>query len=318
MRFAEPDRPQPVILDYEGAVGQAAILDNISGVAVDGSSIWTVSDEGRTVERLGVAADGYRLVEQVRLDDILPDLPPGKEADLEALDIANGRVWVCGSHCRVRRKPDAEGRLNAGFRRRPSRHALAAFQPEHPEDHFALPFVGDGSLRRRLRDDAVLSAFMNLPSKENGLDIEGLAVGPGWLMLGLRGPVVDSFAVVMELALRQDGQVADRAVVRHTLKLGGLGVRDLARWGDDILVLAGPVTAADGPFRIHLWQPARTTAPQDAQLIYAWPLGHEHPEGLCRLDRDGRTGLLVVYDSPNRDRNSGSRYRADWFEVDFP
>lgn len=318
MTFAEPDNPRPVILDFRSARGRTAILNNLSGVAVDDGWLWTVSDEGRTVERLRASADGYRLEEQIQLDALLPDLPPGEEADLEAIDVANGRVWVCGSHCRVRRQPDADGRLNAGFRRRPSRHVLAAFPPDHPEDCVALPYLGDGSLRRRLRSDPFLSAFMNLPSKENGLDIEGLAVGPGWLKLGLRGPVVDGFAVVMELALGKSGRVTDQEIVRHVLRLGELGIRDLARWDDDILVLAGPVTAADGPFRIYLWRPASTHAPQDATLVHTWPPGHEHPEGLCRLEQDGCDGVLVVYDGPSPDRISGSRYRADWFAVARP
>jgi hypothetical protein len=62
---------------------------------------------------------------------------------------------------------------------------------------------------------------MNLPSKENGLDIEGLAVGADCLMVGLRGPIVDSFAVVMEFALGSSGRVAYRPAVRHILRRPG-------------------------------------------------------------------------------------------------
>lgn len=318
MRFRQPKSPEPVMLDYAGARGLNKLLRNLSGISARGRCLWTVSDEGRTVERLAKSAEGYRLAEQIRLDELLPDLPPGKESDLEAIAITRNRVWVCGSHCRVRRKPDPDGRLSAGFRRRPSRHVLAAVPLGPGREIYALPYLGEGSLRRRLRSDPFLSAFMNLPSKENGLDIEGLAVGADWLMVGLRGPVVDSFGIVMEFAIDSTGRVADSPPVRHILRLGGLGVRDLARWGDDILVLAGPVTAADGPFRLHLWRPAHTNEPQGAEVVHAWPLGHEHPEGICRLKREAREGLLVVYDSPDERRISESRYRADWFQAAEP
>ena len=315
-RFGEPE---PVILDYGGAQELCDLLGNLSGVAADGDTLWTVSDEGRSLERLTAEAGGYRLAEQIALDDLFPDLPPGKEADLEAVDVAGGRVWICGSHCRVRRKPDGSGRLNAGFRRRPSRHLLGAVALRRKRETYALPYLGNGSLRRRLRADSFLSAFMNLPSKENGLDVEALAVLGRRLMVGLRGPVIDSFAVVMELALDRAGHVTDEPPIRHVLRLGGLGIRDLARWDGGLLVLAGPVTAADGPFRVHRWRPERLDEPQEAAIVHRWPLPEhgrpEHPEGLCRLSRDGRDGVLVLYDSPDRGRVAGAQYRADWFPL---
>ena len=305
----------PIVLDYSGAADRDAVMGNLSGIVADGRFLWTVSDEGRTVERLEETDGRYMLVDQLGLDDLFPDLPAGEEADLESVDLADGRVWVCGSHGRVRRQP-RDDKPNAAFRRRPSRHLLGSFPSDQPRkaSGTGLPYLGEGSLRRRLRADPFLSPFMTIPSKENGFDVEGLAVRRESVYLGLRGPVVDGCAVVMELGLRGNGTIQDRPPIRHLLELGGLGIRDLARWGDDVLVLSGPVTSADGPFRLHVWRPTVSGASQKAKPVHIWPLGDEHPEGICRLARDGRDGVLVVYDSPNERRIQGAGYRADWFE----
>ena len=313
--------PQPVLLDYAGAEELRDLLRNISGVSADGQALWTASDEARTIQRLQMAGDDYRCVETRKLVDLFPDLPGGDdEVDLEGLDVVNGRLWLCGSHSRVRRKASDDGALNPEIRPRPSRNLLGAVPAGQTggggrEDCYALPFTNEGSLRRRLRNNALLEPFMDLPSKENGLDIEGLAVLGDRLLLGLRGPVIGGFGMIVELHLRRDGSVGDRKPVLHTLGLGGLGIRDLARWNEDVIVLAGPVTSADGPFQLYLWRPSQDPRPQSGLDLDRWPIGREHPEGICRLRRGGRDGLLVVYDSPDGSRISGSRYRADWFEI---
>jgi len=42
----------------------------------------------------------------------------------------------------------------------------------------------------------------------------------------------------------------------------------------------------------------------------------EKPEGICRLDRNGKSGVIVLYDSPDPcKRINGSTYKADWFPL---
>jgi hypothetical protein len=42
----------------------------------------------------------------------------------------------------------------------------------------------------------------------------------------------------------------------------------------------------------------------------------EKPEGICRLDRNGKIGIIVLYDSPDKDRRiEGSTYKADWIPL---
>ncbi|URD35159.1 DUF3616 domain-containing protein [Methylobacterium tardum] len=304
-------------LDYRHADKAHHLVRSLSGVSFDGVCLWTVSDEGRTLERLAADEQGFVFERQFVLDTLFPDLPSDKEADLEGLDAEDGRVWLCGSHARTRAKLAPDGRPSPDIRRRPSRHLLGSVVATEAADPaaYALPFTDAGSLRSRLRDDPLLADFANLPSKENGLDIEGLAVLGSRLLLGLRGPVVAGLAVAVELRLRSDGRIANTAPIRHLLNLGGLGIRDLTRFGEDVLVLAGPVTGADGPFRIYTWRPVRTKAPQEPKPTWAWLSAEEHPEGFCWLERGDRFGLLVVYDSPDERRIEGHRYTADWFDL---
>ncbi|MGH8968027.1 MAG: DUF3616 domain-containing protein, partial [Actinomycetes bacterium] len=88
------------------------------------------------------------------------------------------------------------------------------------------------------------------------------------------------------------------------LDLDGLGVRDLCRHNDDLLILAGPSMDLDGPVRVYRW---RGTAQIDApEVVHRAELQHEldlpfgagtdHAEGIAVLP-DG--ALLVVYDSPD-------------------
>lgn len=305
--------------DFIGARKIDAVIGNLSGVAVDGPVAWTVSDEGRTFERHVRTPAGFQLSNQYNLEDFFPGLPGGKEADLESIAVSGKRIWLCGSHCRVRLEPDESGTLNAGVRRRRSRHLLGSIGLDANREPIrqsaaAMPFFGPGSLRSKLRPDPFLSIFLELPSKENGLDIEGLTIVPKRILLGLRGPVIDSHAVVLSLPRDNELPTPDGEAYRHLLALGGLGVRDLAYAAEGVLVLAGPVTAADCPFRVYRWRPSRSGLAETATILHEWPLDHEHPEGICPFELDGRPGLLIVYDGAG-DRRSETTVTGDWFAL---
>lgn len=289
--------------------------------------------------------DGYRLHDQVKLDDIVDGLPNDPdEADIESLSICGKELWICGSHCRVRTKPknkpgDSEDvkRVVPHFRTRPSRHLLGHVRIKGDGGALAkkatyLPFTKQRSLRQLLRQNEFLQPFVRLPSKENGLDIEGLSVSRNnKVFLGLRGPLADSFAIVVEAKFDAGLKLAEDLTL-HFLDLGGLGVRDLAAYHDDILILAGPVSGLRSPFRIYRWHPLdKGRVVQGTELLYPKPdtaregkVVHadmaradadEHPEGICLLERGGREGLLVLHDNPRDNRIVGSRYTADWVPV---
>jgi hypothetical protein len=306
-------------LDFDGAKHREEVLQNLSTAALAGPFLWTASDEKRSLECLAPYRGGYRLHRQLWLDDVFPGLPGSKkdEADIEAIDIVDGYLWICGSHCLVRRqvRKTGDGRVHARLRARKSRRLLGVAKlteslddVERPGAH--LPFKGKHSLLSMLARNRFLQPFLDLPSKENGFDIEGLAVTGSSALLGLRGPLVDSTAIVVELTLTWQAGLEATGVRLHFLDLQGLGVRDLTRWGKDTLILAGPVSAAAGPFYLFRWRRQQTRDIQKPTRL-AW----EHnrpgsPEAMCRLN----SGLLLLCDvGTNLERVRGSRYRADLF-----
>ena len=143
------------------------------------------------------------------------------------------------------------------------------------------------------------------------------------LYVGLRGPVLRGWAVVLELRPAQDPTDPGRLALgifpegaryrKHVLDLGGLGVRDLCPDGDDLLVLAGPTMALSGPVRVHRWRDAVADGGgpvvRDAELAVETVLtngeGVDHPSAISLLGPDPldpRARLLVVYDYPSADR----------------
>jgi hypothetical protein len=306
--------------------------ENLSAVAAHGATLFAADDENPAICRLIAEGDGYRHVGTTKLADLVADLPGGTdgEMDVEGLAVEGGHLWIVGSHAPARKQPkegDDDARALARLaeaRDDPNRHFLGRLcivEPTggSPADLGAgthLPMrAGEGRLLDLLEDDPYLGRFVGIPAKENGLDVEGLAaVGDGRVFLGLRGPVLRGWAVVLELQLRDSGTgrlepepigPAGRPYRRHFLDLAGLGLRELAHDGSDLLLLAGPTMDLDGPVHIHRWGGAPAVAGDS--LVWTDELGppvlsppygrgRDHAEGMTLL---GGNELLVVYDSPD-------------------
>ena len=323
--MANKAREAPVWLDYGKAGLKPKFLPNLSAATTAKGFLWTVSDEMRTVECLAPFRSGYRLHRQLSLDALFPGLPgadSAREADIEALEVANGRLWICGSHSLTRRTPSVTTKVvvNAEIQKRPSRRLLGAVALTDDGGDVlapgeALPFKGDGSLRAALAKLPHIVPFMDLPSKENGIDIEGLAVVRKKILVGLRGPVVENVALIAAITLEANFKLAQDIPFLHFVDLEGLGVRDLTRWNSEVLILAGPVSSATGPFKLFRWTPRLTHKIQKAQEVQVFASGQDIPEGMCALSRARTPGLLVLYDTRNPKRTSGTRYRADWIKL---
>ncbi len=322
---------------------------NLSAVRDDGRVLWLAGDETATIERLvATSPDEYADDTTFPLTDLV-DLPgdADEEADIEGLARAGSFLWAVGSHS-LRRKqikekhdgPDAIERL-AEVDGQANRQVLLRIPVEDVDGvptlvrelevggvrHVAALLGKDGDdLREVLREDALLARFLPIPGKDNGLDVEGIAVIGDRVYVGLRGPVLRGWAVVLELRPHADpddptrlrlSDFADGSPYRkHVLDLDGLGVRDLCPDGDDLLVLAGPSMDLDGPVRVYRWRRAAHTADSDVVrddaltrvVDLAYGEGDDHAEGICLLADEE---LLVVYDSPARKRLDGDAVTAD-------
>src|SRR6185312_4743218 len=182
---------------------------------------------------------------------------------------------------------------------------------------------GAKNLPDLLVTDPHLAPFLAIPSKDNGLDVEGLAVHGDTLYIGLRGPVLRGWACVLEVLPTTDDRDPTRLRFaafhdgtryrKHVLDLGGLGVRDLCPDGDDLLVLAGPTMALSGPVQVHRWRGAIAggggPVVRDAELPVETTVtngeGVDHASAISLFGPDASDApaqLLVVYDSPAADR----------------
>ena len=321
---------------------------NLSAVRSDGPALWLAGDETATVERLLADGDDWGSQETFRLADLV-DLPGDaeEEADVEGLARDGHFLWAVGSHSLRRKqiKADHDGakawKRLATVEGQANRQVLMRLPVQDVdgvpglvreleadgEVHRAAVFGVKGKdLRDLLAADEHLRDFLPIPGKDNGLDIEGIAVRGERVYLGLRGPVLRGWAFVLELRPYVDPDDPGRLRLRklddgaryrkHVLDLGGLGVRDLCPHGDDLLVLSGPTMDLDGPVKVHRWHGAMSLDAPDVvrgdeisvELDLPYGDGDDHAEGIGLLP-DGR--LLVVYDSPSPERLQGDAVLAD-------
>jgi len=326
--MTSPVIPRPVRL-HLGPHAATSGLD-VSGVAASGDVLFLAPDEGASLLRLRRDGEGWGSPEEVPLDEAVT-LPgePGDEVDAEGLDLVDDALWVVGSHSakRKRVKPgtapaDVQARLARVSGER-SRRLLARLPlREDPDGPRTVPGAGARlpsgrrGLRARLAGDEHLGPFLDLPGKDNGFDVEGLAVVGGRPVLGLRGPVLRGWAVLLTLTVHTEGvELVLDGVDKHVVDLDGLGVRDLARDGDDLLVLAGPTMVLDGPARV-VRLPGAAAGPlppaiprEETEAVAELPVGVgcDRPEGLAVLPE----GLLVLHDTPAAHRLDGETLVGD-------
>lgn len=315
---------------------------DLSAIARAGGTLFIGADESAHVELLhALPGGGWGDHERCALAGLftLPD--DADELDVEGLAVDAGLLWIVGSHSRTR------GKLKAGAPATPESFARMARLSDNPNRAFlgcvALADLGGGrfglaaagarmlsirkgedALKRRLAAGPVLAPFLAIPAKENGVDVEGLAVDGARVCVGLRGPVIGGWACLIDLTLREGGALGlkiDGEIVRHWVDLDGLGVRDLQRDGDDLLILAGPAMAVSGPAAVYRWRGWRkaTSSPsvQTPEQLFALPTGYrcDHPEALLPWRNASGAGLLVLADNPHPSRLTKNGLDADLFAL---
>jgi hypothetical protein len=178
----------------------------------------------------------------------LKDRPPvGAEVDdIEALVSTSAGTWVIGSQGRKK-----SGELD------PERQRIAWM----PNGGVGVP---DLSACVPCRDAAAR------PPEMGGINVEGAFLHDDHLWLGLRSPVVDGKALLVELDVPAGGPVPAAPGVLRTrpIDLGGFSVRDVApAAGGGFFVVAGPSDGAEVPHRLY-----RMTTPDEPPVLIAAPL----------------------------------------------
>lgn len=182
--------------------------------------------------------------------------PNKEEADFEAMTKLDDKLYLLGSHS-LKRK-----RVKSKYPKSTNRQRLQKIN----RDHFRFSVVRLNSqtlnllqaetisLEFILKNDPVLAPFLNIPSKENGIDIEGLTISDqGQMYFGFRGPVLrDNYVPI--LTIHEDDLF--QAVANYQIayvNLDGFGIRELIKLKDGFLILAGPVSDLSLPHKIYFW-----------------------------------------------------------------
>jgi len=329
--WGSPAQPLGQVKLRFGGTAEHEALTNISAGTRIGNSLFVAADEHCGVDRLTFDGQEWSGHATFELGDLLPLATREEEADLEGLAADDSWLWVVGSHARTRRKPEKEEgeRIDldklANLKDTRPRCLLARLPLTEAPDGWR-PVAHDGARRagmlkqndhgnalmKALTADPLIGPFTRIPAKEGGLDVEGIAACGPRVALGMRGPVIGRHAVLLELFVKfkKSGRLTlDGKPFKRLLAMEGLGIRDLKRVGDDLLILAGPTTALSGPVALYRWRNWVNEPPQDAtevrlhhpERILDLPFGRgvDHPEGLALWD-DGH--ILVICDSPSPQR----------------
>lgn len=330
------------------------LQQNLSAIAAPIGMLWLGGDEHRSLYRLRqLEQHSYGAHVEVKLKDFgLAGRKKDGESDIEGLALDGQRLWVVGSHSLRRRKHRSKQKpLSLHDKQSRNAHVLGCLRLDSEGQPVAgqrLAFnakTGRDLLYKALKKDRRIAPFLKIPSKDNGLDIEGIAARNERLLVGLRGPVLRGVALVVDLRLNgldEDGGAPltlNKSSIRY-LKLRGLAVRDLAVVPDsnDVLILAGPTMTLTGPCYLYRWRDAFNS--DNSGLAEGVPLeklepllrirddhpglsegGSDKPEGLEVQRLEGHLLALVAYDNPTRNRAprgkgvQGVRTKLDGFLV---
>ncbi|NEP40418.1 MAG: DUF3616 domain-containing protein [Okeania sp. SIO2H7] len=308
--------------------------------------LWLGSDELLGVERLSqVEPFVFGDRRHFELGNYLELFNEDDEIDIEGMDYSNDYLWFVGSHSSKRKKPkgkDVEKDIEklAGIKFDLNRFLLGriptingelvkAVEPSAASEKeltaATVQTLDDRNiLIESLKDDEHLGIFISaqIPSKENGLDIEGLAVYGDKVFLGLRGPVLRGLAVILEIEveekeagvltlknLGEDGKLYKK----HFVYLNGMGIRELCLHGEDLIILAGPTMALEALMSVFCLKnvlefEGEGIFGEDSdrlEKLFDLPFipGSDRAEGLAMFSCLGeKDALMVVYDSPNERR----------------
>ncbi|NEM99482.1 DUF3616 domain-containing protein [Pontibacter burrus] len=340
------------------------VRDGLSTALRTGNNLWLSCDERSTIERLTEQPDGsFGQHKAFDLNDYLqlPD-KDDSEIDIEGIGYANHYLWLLGSHSLKRRKPRKHQSVAKQMKRLaqlksdPNRYLLAripivqdketgnyTLYKECPNPGVSGEMLHAAQLKGsphssqlldELRKDEHIGPFTHLPGKDNGFDIEGLATKGNRLFLGLRGPVLRGWAIVLEVELEEDGDhylklkqlLPERPYKKHFLHLKGKGIRELRMLGDDIYILAGPTMDLDGVIAVYRWRNGATieqeTMVHTADLERLCEVAHGHGEDTGKDKAEGLAiydehNLMVVFDSPTENRKvKDNSVLADLISID--
>lgn len=273
---ANPSSPVSTQSFYVG------MCDASAAVALNNELFAVANDEDNSLRiynstRGGLPASSQDLSPLLRVDRKKP------ETDLEGATWIGDHIYWISSHGRNK---DGEFRS--------SRHRFFATKVDESGGRVQLRLSGRvyaGLLSDLLRDNRLRSFRLDrasrLPPKVKGaLNIEGLCATPEHaLLIGFRNPIPQNRALIVPLL--NPGEMIMGKLARlgdpMLLDLGGRGIRDIVRWRNRYIILAG---AHDG---------------RENTRLYEWDGGSTQPREVTSVQfKDFNPEAIIVYPETNK------------------
>lgn len=209
--------------------------------------------------------------------------------DLEGMTTDGDYFYIVGSQSKSKRSADLAG--------------LARFKFDAATQR-AVDTQSASGLKKFLADNvAELRGMENTKYSDGGINVEGIAWDPrnARLLLGLRSPVVEGYALVVPLKLRDPNaalsihnlEVEGGKAIR--LSLGGAGLRSI-EWDESrkafyVITGAGP-NAEKLDFKILEWSGDNATPLREMETFDR----RLKPEGITRVSTGARDFTFIVFD----------------------
>ncbi|QBZ82144.1 hypothetical protein GHNINEIG_00168 [Hydrogenovibrio crunogenus] len=269
--------------------------DNISGMVITENFMALATDEGTAIQVLARQGNEFIALPRNKIT-----LTPGKdELDIEGLAWQAPYLYAVGSHAKKRKKIKSDASNKQNIKRltlihdEPARNQLFQIQLDNRLNARQIKAF---SLMPIIQDTPILEPFTALPGKENGIDIEGIAVSENHLYIGFRGPVLRGNLVpILKLTLK-DKKFSVKTPKLKLVNLGGLGIRDMVAFEDKLYLLSGPVNNIPNVYHVHVWNGKAHLTPLPYLKTLDRPLGKPEALVVNRLNQESNLLFWVGQD----------------------
>ena len=238
---------------------QALDVSAIAHFEIDGKPYLAIgSDESKQKVQLlqQTSEQVYAIQDTLEISLPVADNPDKIDIESIAFDYKDSCLYIAGSYSKKRKTVKVDKKTAAENRERltdikseKDRRQLFKVSLESQSGHVVGAIEKSKDLREFFAEDDYLRELVDLPSKENGIDIEGLAISNGQLFLGFRGPVLrGNYVPVM---VTQFDNLEDYEL--RFVQLNGNGIRDITAVEDGFLIIAGPMGDAPAPYQLCFW-----------------------------------------------------------------
>ena len=271
---------------------------NISGIVKTNDFMALTSDEGNQVEIF--KQDSKGLWQKHHLVTLSNNVD---EIDLEALAWQKPYLYALGSHSAKRKKVKSSLSQKDNIKRLEKIHLELARQQLFRielNDKAESVNIQSLSLSHELAKHTILKSFIGIPSKENGIDIEGFAITPkGKILIGFRGPVLRGNAVpVLKIKLdKKDFKIKSTKTLY--LHLDGSGIRGISTMPNGYLVLSGAVGDQPLPYHVYIWNGKNqllgsNQEPNSLKMLCELPLSNGKPEGIQFIKEQQKSIEFII------------------------